>query len=351
MAVLRREVDAFLAPILGDAHARIILTGAGTSAFAGAVLAPVLTRRLGRAVEAIATTDLVSNPLEYFTPDVPTVLVSFARSGDSPESFAATQLADQVLTNVRHLVITCNPTGRLATTSATRDDALVLQMPDGSNDKSFAMTSSFTSMTLTAYLAFAGEVEPAHLDALVAAGEKLLGARADEIRSLALTAPGRLVYLGSGALQGLARESALKMLELTAGEVMAISDSPLGFRHGPKSMINAETTVIVYLSNDPYTRQYDLDIVAELTGNLDPSRVVVVNGTTAETSAGTAVPLTGTADLDDALLALAAVLVAQLIAMNTSVALGHTPDNPFPSGVVNRVVQGVTLYPLADEVY
>ncbi len=74
----------------------------------------------------------------------------------------------------------------------------------------------------------------------------------------------RIVYLGSGGLQGAARESALKVLELTAGKLAAFYDSPTGFRHGPKSLVDNETLVVVFVSSHPYTRQYDLDLLAEL---------------------------------------------------------------------------------------
>ena len=58
--------------------------------------------------------------------------------------------------------------------------------------------------------------------------------------------------------------------------------------------------------------------------------------------------LDGVADQPDAYLALPAVLVAQLLGLSTSLLRGHTPDNPFPTGEVNRVVQGVVVHPLGS---
>jgi tagatose-6-phosphate ketose/aldose isomerase len=157
----------------------------------------------------------------------------------------------------------------------------------------------------------------------------------------------RIVYLGSGALKGLARESALKVLELTAGRVVALSDSALGFRHGPKAVLDKRTLVVVYLSNDPYTRQYDQDIVAELRHSLPPGNLVTIVARDADLPPGGETwQLSGLDDVDDAVLALPAALCAQLIGLEFSLALGCTSDNPFPSGEVNRVVQGVTLHPL-----
>ncbi len=66
-------------------NSRIILTGAGTSAFAGRALAPILTGAIKRRVDAIATTDLVADPQEYLAEDIPTLLISFARSGIAPK--------------------------------------------------------------------------------------------------------------------------------------------------------------------------------------------------------------------------------------------------------------------------
>lgn len=348
----RAELDAFLAPVLADPSARIVLTGAGTSAYAGELAAPGLTRLLGRRVEAVASTDLVADPRDQLLPDRSTLLVSFARSGDSPESVAATELADQLLSDVRHLVVTCNADGHLARVHDKRPGSVVLLMPEGSNDLSFAMTSSFTSMTLAALLTLAGTSSPEGLriaDQLAAAADDLLGRRA-EITALADLRPTRVVYLGSGPLLGLARESALKLMELSAGDVVGLADSPLGFRHGPKAFLTPETLVVIYLSNDPYTRRYDLDLVAELVAGLGVERVVAVDG--AEGSdlgpgVGTrTVRVPGTGDLADVFWALPAVLVAQVFGLTTSLALGHTPDNPFPTGEVNRVVQGVTVHPL-----
>lgn len=352
----RAEIDAFLTPLLHRPEARVVLTGAGTSAFAGEVAAPALSRTLRRRVEAVATTDLVSNPWDYLTPDVPTLLVSCARSGDSPESVAAAELAEQVLTNVRHLIIICNPAGQLARAHDGRTSSLVLPLPPEANDQSFAMTSSFTCLTLTALLALSGadDATIGRVEVLAAAAEDLLSSRG-RVAALADLRPSRVVYLGSGALRGLARESALKLLELTAGDVLALAESPLGFRHGPKAVLTPDTLAIVYLSNDPYTRRYDLDIVTELTTQLDPDRVVAIDGSDGSAglepvplpSVARTLSLRGTGRISDGFLALPAVLVPQLLGLAISLARGHAPDNPFPTGEVNRVVQGVRLHPLA----
>jgi tagatose-6-phosphate ketose/aldose isomerase len=343
LASRSNQVSEFLEPVLAQPELRIVLTGAGTSAFAGQILAPALSRGLRRRVEAIATTDIVSNPQEMFAENVPTLLVSFARSGDSPESVAAAELAVACLRTVHQLVITCNADGRLARKHADDPAALVLLMPPATNDRGFAMTSSFTSMLLTAWLALAPQQDFQVADQLAAATERLL-ARADELTQYATRRYERIVYLGSGPLGGLARESALKLLELTAGQVVSYHDTPLGFRHGPKAVLDERTLAVVYLSNDPYTRQYDQDIATELRTAIGAGNVLVVDAQSSDRDS--ALQIEGAYDVNDALLSLPYVVIAQLLALGFSEALGRTPDNPFPDGEVNRVVQGVTIHPL-----
>ncbi|MGW0798990.1 SIS domain-containing protein [Streptomyces sp. NPDC002692] len=347
VAAERGSLDAFLEPLLADGNLRIVLTGAGTSAFAGDVVRAAVARATGRRTDAVSTTDIVADPHASFPDDVPTLLVSFARSGDSPESVAATRLADQVLTQVHHLVITCNSAGQLARLHGGSASSRVLLMPAAANDQGFAMTSSFTSMLLASLLAL-GALTADAIDAPAAAAEHITaGGLSPHIEELLAREPERLVYLGSSsALKGLAQESALKLLELTGGALVASSESSLGFRHGPKSVLNDRTAVVVYVSNDPYTRRYDLDILAELRAGLPQGSVVAVTASPDGLPGDGTWLLPGLADADDAVLALPAVVCAQLIALRSSLAQGIRPDNPFPSGEVNRVVQGVTVHPL-----
>jgi tagatose-6-phosphate ketose/aldose isomerase len=311
------EREAFLAPLLATPGRRVVLTGAGSSAFAGEIVAPAIARRTRARVEAVATTEIVAGPRECFAEDVPTLLVSFARSGDSPESVAATELAARLLSDCAHLVITCNADGQLNRTHAGRDGSHVLLLPEATNDRGFAMTSSLTSMTLAALIALGDEPD---VDRLAAEAEQVL-ATLDALPGL--DGIPRVVYLGSGSLHGLAKESALKLLELSAGRVATFAESSLGFRHGPKAVVDDATLVVVYRSSDPYTRRYDDDIASELRG-----------------------ALTFDSELPDAEAALVHAIRAQAIALRASLALGLTPDDPFPDGDVNRVVQGVTIHEL-----
>ncbi|VEG52265.1 tagatose-6-phosphate ketose/aldose isomerase [Mycolicibacterium aurum] len=341
------EATAFLRDVTGRTDLRVILTGAGSSAFAGDIAAPALRRHLGRRVDAVATTSIVANPLDHLEPGTPTLLVSFGRSGNSPESLAATALADELVDDVWHLILTCDQDGQLGRAHRDRERSLVVYMPERTNDSGFAMTSSLTSMLLSA-LMLLGPAGAADGEALAHAAEHVIGLQSD-IRALAQTAKKRFVYLGAGPLAGLAQESALKLLELTAGEVVTYFDSPLGFRHGPKSVLDADTLVLVYVSTDPYTRRYDLDIIAEIRAQLGEDAVTVLSAVPIPEELGPAIVLPGLDSLPDAVVAPAYLVFAQYLALFTSLEHGKTPDNPFPSGEVSRVVKGVTIHPWRGE--
>lgn len=342
----RADEDAtrFLDEIVARPDVRIILTGAGSSAFAGEIAAPALRRHLKRRVEAIPTTDIVAGPLNFLERETPTLMVSFGRSGNSPESLATTALADELVDEVWHLVLTCDRDGKLGRAHAGKANSLVVYMPERTNDVGFAMTSSLTSMLLSCLLLL-GPASTSEGDALAAAAQHVVDLQPD-LRSLAQTKKQRFVYLGSGPLEGLSRESALKLLELTAGEVVTYFDSPLGFRHGPKSVLDADTLVVVYVSTDPHTRLYDLDIIAEIRGQLGQDAVTVISTEPIPAELGPALVLPGLVGLDDSLVALPYLVIAQYLALFTSLEYGKTPDNPFPSGEVSRVVKGVTIHPM-----
>jgi tagatose-6-phosphate ketose/aldose isomerase len=337
------ELAAFLSPLLARRDMRVILTGAGSSAFIGECLAPILVQHLNRRVEAIATTDLLSGPLQYLQPDVPTLLVSFGRSGGSPESVAVVELADRIVKDCYQLVITCNGDGALYQYCRGHARALAILLPPETHDHSFAMTSSFSAMLMAAWLAFCGESSVTRIAESV---QSVLERHNDTLRTLAGESFSRVVYLGSNAFKGLARECALKLLEMTDGAVAAISDTPLGVRHGPKTFITADTLVFVMLSSDPRTRRYDLDLLNELRTDARAGRVIAITGSAP--AAGDSQASSESLQVDgasDAALCFPYLACGQLYALHRSLILGNTPDQPSRSGTVSRVVRGVTIHP------
>ena len=348
------EIKSFIDSFLSKKEFRIILTGAGTSAFAGEVCEPYLTSLLNKRVEAIATTDLVASPKSYFIKDMPTLLVSFARSGNSPESVHAVNLANQLVDDLYQVVITCNENGKLAKNTVNDEKSLLLLMPPQTNDLGFAMTSSFTTMVLNAMAVFnINNIEnfSSDVDKLSNSVNDFIENNIEKVTSLANEDFERIVYLGSSTSKGIARESALKVLELTAGKVNASYDTPLGFRHGPKSVVDDKTVSVIYISNDEYTRKYDLDLAKEMLAHKKNDKVVIVGDNIEEDILNKADYVFNVENINynvenKVLLPLQQIIFGQMLSFLKSVNLGITPDNPCPTGEVNRVVQGVILHEL-----
>lgn len=343
-------IESFLAEAraMGEGRLSVVFTGAGTSDYVGDTCAPYL-RHAGDTklydFKPIATTDIVSAPRDFLNPDEPTVVVSFARSGNSPESLAAVQVAKTFVKNVKFINITCAPEGKLAVESEGDADQLTLLIPRA-NDKGFAMTGSYSCMTLLSTLIFdtaSLEQKAAWVEAAAKLGEDVV-ARESEIAEFLSGDFNRVTYLGSGSFVGLAQEAQLKILELAHGLVATSWDSCMGYRHGPKSFVDDKTIVFVYMNNDEYTRQYDLDILNEINGDQIAAKTIAIQQDGATKFGGTSFTLAGEA-LPEGYLALPFVMVAQVISLLNSVRVGNTPDTPSPSGTVNRVVKGVTIHP------
>jgi len=282
----------------------------------------------------------------------PTLLISFGRSGNSPESVGAVDAAESVCDNVYHLFVTCNKNGALSKRAAETHNCYAINLTDETHDQSFAMTSSYSNMYLATYLCFhLNELEETveKVRKIAAAGQNFL----DNHYSVAQQIVDeynfeRIVYLGSNTLKGTSQESALKMLELTAGRVVTMYDTPMGFRHGPKSIVDDTTLTVVYLSDEAYTRQYEVDLLKEMSGQRKGNKIVVVMSSADEAVSALA-DYTVVYDMkeenENILLGLDYILFAQTLAVLKSLSLDITPDNPCPTGEVNRVVKGVTLYP------
>ncbi|MCJ8299000.1 MAG: SIS domain-containing protein [Pseudomonadales bacterium] len=346
LAKVQTQLDQFLTPLFQDSRLRVLLTGAGTSAFVGEAIVPALRSQNVLDIHSVASTDLVSNPTLYLHGDRPTLLVSFARSGNSPESVAAVNIVDQLVSESYHLFITCNKNGQLAVSASQSTKRFCLLMPEVTNDQSFAMTSSYSCMYLSALHCLdqqSHSQKSQQRQWLSEYCQQSLDTFVDHCVQLAAQDFQRLVFLGSGGLQGNARESSLKCMELTAGKLVSTHDSSLGFRHGPKFIVNEKTLVIVMRSNDPYTQQYDDDIIAELRRDA-VAKVLVLSSEPLAQSIPQITEQTG--NLSDVYQGLAWVMFAQVLGFQLSISLGLSPDNPCPSGEVNRVVQGVIIHPV-----
>ena len=363
MLAREEEIKGFVKK-LGSMY-KVILTGAGSSEFIGSAVYYAVKKH-HPFVESIGTTSIVASPGLYIQNDMPILLVSFARSGDSPESEACVEMADQISDKMFHLIITCNKGGKLYTRYSNAKNALTLLMPEGTNDKGFAMTSSVTTMLLAAFMSLGGkgfrEYE-SDLGLITKAMDCFLLKDNESLHKLAKRAYGRVVFLGSDSLRATACESALKLMELTNGSVAAIHDTTMGFRHGPKTFINKESekALIVMLStNDSYTAKYEVDLLNELKaenrdvfvvgfdspGYPQDSGEMGYNFTGGDSSGeqpGT--KISGTQLTEGFFLSILYLALTQSFAFFVSHYMGYNTDSPVAAGTLNRVVAGVTIYP------
>lgn len=344
----KKELKNYLNKVLSDNEVQIILTGAGTSSFIGDVLLGSFNKNLEVCTSSVATTDLVTHPDFFFNKNKKYLLISFARSGNSPESSQAIILSEECSKEVYHLIITCNQKSDLLKVVSGKNHFTLL-MPPEADDKGLAMTGSFTSMLLAGLLIslinkqddLENQIKLIHKY-----GNKILNESSGEIKKIAEIDFNRAVFLGSGMLKGVARESQLKLQELTDGKVICKYDSFLGFRHGPKAVINDKTLIIYLFSNNSYASDYEIDLVKGTNEGrkslcsigfmeedidlheLDLKIILSENGKI----------------LDDDFLSIVSVLPAQLLGFYKSLHLGLKPDSP-SDGMIHRVVQGVKIYP------
>ncbi len=329
----------------------VYLVGAGTSDYTGRALAPLLRRRWGCDVWAIPSTTLLTEYEEFYAPGKEYLWISCSRSGESPEGVALLDRALGRHREIHHLVITCNPQGPMAQLCGRHPDrAMALVLDDAVNDRGLAMTSSFSNMLL------AGQCV-AHLDDLKEFGEMVsrmsgygrqflpvVAEAAAEVTTLGCT---RACFVGSGALRAVADECALKVVELTAGKVTTLAETPLGLRHGPMSSVDGQTVFVGFLSSEARRRGYELDLLREIDRKrLGRVRLAVTTGDGSDVMqlADYCLPVGSDPDFSDLYRPVLDVMLGQLLGLFTSMRCGLKPDQPSPNGAITRVVQPIKLY-------
>ena len=344
----KTDLSKLIAELKFDKSSEAIFTGAGSSFFVGEMVAGYFQKNTGISSKAISTTEIVTHPELYINPTRRTILVSFARSGNSPESVASVELADQVSENVINLVITCDPGGALAMEANVRTK-YVLAMPEEANDKGLAMTSSVTSMALAAILiSRIDEIETLQNQVDIAAGyaNRITRNYSQQIQHAASFDFKRAVFLGSGPFMGAAREGHLKLQELTDGRVICKFDSFLAFRHGPKVVVDEDTLVFYMFSNDLHVQQYELDLSIAIRKEHNPKYIIGISESPlAKAYFDLAIYMTEhNNQLEEDFLPICSLVPAQLLGYYKSIEVGLNPDSPSESGAIHRVVQGVKIY-------
>lgn len=345
------DFKAFMDRVMNVKDLRIIFTGAGSSAFIGESMSMMLMQEYGIRSEVHHTTDIVATPEAIFC-DVPTLLVSYSRSGSSPESCAAIQIAQKYVKELYNLVLVCNNDSALSRLPMEPEMTRVIHIPQEACDQGFAMTCSVSCMSLATWCLFSGEKMDEHIAYLPVLADSVAAQMSGMQKTAAEVAAWdyrRIVYLGFGALRGLAREGAVKSQELTNGFVCAMFDTPTGFRHGPKTVLNDETLTVVMTSPLENAGLYDVDMINELTSQKVKNRVAVVADVKRgyDLTAADYVCTYNTPGVYERLeidAYIYSLMFLQLLSFEKSYDLKMTTDNPCPGGEVNRVVQGIIIH-------
>lgn len=327
----------------------VILVGAGTSDYIGQALVLLLRQSWGCEVIACPSTDLLPNLEDFIVPERNYLWISFSRSGDSPEGVAVLERAMELYPDIAHLVVTCNEDARMIEVCRDYPRSCIVVLDKAVNDRSLAMTSSFTNMiVLGQCLAHAWSIkdyEPV-LRRMSATGKQLLQNASDLAERLASQDYSRVCFVGSGSLASVAKESALKVLEMTAGRVTTMSETVLGLRHGPMAALDEATLFVCFVSEDGRRALYARDILREVREKAIAAKCVAV-GTPAQMAEIAALCdfyLPVESDVSDLYRPALDVIFGQLLGLHCSMFHQLKPDAPSPGGVIARVVQEVGIY-------
>jgi tagatose-6-phosphate ketose/aldose isomerase len=347
---LATRIETFLTNAgIGTGAPHVLLVGAGTSDYIGKSVYSLLQKQWGCDVQAVPSTDLLTNMEDHIIPGRDYLWISFSRSGDSSEGVAVLETALTAHPEIKHLIVTCNDAGRMAN-AFKGENVFSIVLDDAVNDRGLAMTSSFSNMVIVAHAL-------AHIRTLndyASIVERLADSATQSLPLIANTCD-RLVqagftktcFLGTGPLKGAAVESGLKVLELTGGRVVSFAESFLGLRHGPLSAIDDDTLVVGFLSSDARRRQFELDLMQEIADKHLTSKYLAVYPTMPENgqiSPEHSLFLGLNHELADFYLTPLAVLVGQFLGFFSSLKVGLRPDEPSPRGAISRVVEHVTIH-------
>jgi tagatose-6-phosphate ketose/aldose isomerase len=331
-------------------HPTVFLVGAGTSDYIGRSLTQLLRRLWQCEVLAVPSTDLLTNLEDWLVPGRRYLWISFSRSGESPEGVAVLQRALETHRDIHHLIVCCNAQGRMLRETAGCKQVLGVPLPDAVHDRGLAMTSSFSNMVVFGQCLANIENPSAFqsiLDQLVESGKNFLQTAAESAAALAAGPFKKACFVGSGPLKAVAKESALKLLELTSGKIQTMSESVLGLRHGPMAALDEETLFVSFLSGEQTVQNYEIMLLEEIgRKRLAKMRVVVCQNPSPNlrTRAEQVLVLKTSRPLLDDYRPPLDVIFGQLLGLFFSMRWDLKPDVPSPSGAISRVVQNVLLH-------
>jgi glucosamine--fructose-6-phosphate aminotransferase (isomerizing) len=226
--------------LTGGEH--FLFVGSGTSLYLAQAAAQVMQERTGRPAVAVPASEVFLSAGSTVPLGVPLVAFVLSRSGSTSEAVLAARYLREHVPTARVVSVSCRPLSDLASHAH-----LSIELPDA-DERAVVMTRSFTSMLLALGLVaatIAGDgVAVKELEQLPGLAREGMGDAEAFAERLAEDAGlDAFVFLGLGPNYGLAKEATLKLKEMT--QVPCEAYSPLEFRHGPISIIEPGSAVVL----------------------------------------------------------------------------------------------------------
>lgn len=348
------KIEKFVHEIKSIKDLRIYLVGAGSSAKAAAIVENYLKRVTGLEVCSISSTNLITQPDNYIVDDKPALLVSFGSSGNTTEGLEAVRILEEKCKRLYQILIICSAKGEIVERYSKKEGVLYIPVPEGTKGRSMAATGEFTLLVQYALMIFDISKINYYREMFDKAAKDAEGFFERDIYKVHAATNKKydvVAALGSNALTSLASEMCLKIGELSSGIQGTQFNPTLEFRHGPKLIMNSKSLISFFISSDPLTKKYEIDMLKECSSDKRNSTIAAVSmdyDREIDESCDYYIYFNrdGFKYLDDSHIIFQYALYLQSFAILKAIELGIAPDTlgSDKSGFVNKVAKGVKIY-------
>lgn len=350
----RGRIEKFINEIKSIERLKIYLIGAGSSAKAASVVEKFIKRVTGADTYSVSSTNLVTQPENYIPEDEPVLLVSFGSSGNTIEGVEAVRLFKEKCSKLYQMLIICSDKGEIVRKYSREEGTLYIPIPEGTMGKSMAATGEFTLLLQYALMMFDihnFEYYNEMFRNIYKDAEYFFERDIYKIHSLANKKYDIIVPLGSNSLTSLASEMCLKISELSSGLQSTQFHPVLEFRHGPKLIMNSKSLVSFFMSSNPYTMKYEIDMLKECSNDKRNSTIIAISmdyNQEIDENCDFYIYFNknGFVYRDDSHIVFQYSLFLQSFAILKAIDLGISPDKlgNDTRGFINKVAQGVKIY-------
>jgi glucosamine--fructose-6-phosphate aminotransferase (isomerizing) len=298
-----------------------LFVGCGTSFYLAEAAATSWTLLTGEPARAVPGSEILLYPALTRPQAANLHAVVISRSGRTSEAVrAARELRKEM--QMPTIGITCAEKSEL---EAECDSTLVLKAAD---EKSTVMTRSFTSMLISLQWLAARRAGNAEFCTSL---EVMAPQFATRIRSLAeymeafVERPSfeDYIFLGQGPFHGIAREAALKVMEMSCS--YSQSFHTLEFRHGPKAIVTPQTALTFFVGQAG--QQPEVEVLEEMK-HLGGVTITVCNQANDNIRKASDLVLELNLPGDELALLAPHIVPSQLMGFFTGVRKGLNPDQP-----------------------